>query len=331
MMRKIVLDTVLFAMVVTMLTSCYYKQQLSPDAWSLTEKQQDSISFYTTHHYTLNYNFVVKADSLTLIEAEPEELVDGMMIDSITVKRHDHLVVADIHTVSRDSVDSVWVKVARDQATIGWIHECDLLKGVEPDDPISQFIDIFSNVHLLIFLVIICVIVVAYLMHYLLKRNAMIVHFHDIDSFYPTLLCLIVASSATLYACIQMYVPETWRHFYYHPTLNPFGLPFVLGIFIVSVWSMVIVFLASLEDCYRQLSLSDTLLYMLGLVGICAVDYVIFSISTLYYIGYFFLVVYIIFALYRYFRFSRCNLKCGNCGAKLHQKGKCPRCGAINE
>ena len=39
-----------------------------------------------------------------------------------------------------DSVDSVWVKVARDQETMGWVHEKELLEKVVPVDSVSQFI-----------------------------------------------------------------------------------------------------------------------------------------------------------------------------------------------
>lgn len=316
---------------VAMLCGCYYETPQTPDAWNLTEKQIDSLSFSTTHHYSQNYNFIVTADSLVLVEQQPEELVSDFHTDSLMVYRGDRLVVADIQMIPADSIDSVWVKVARDQSTLGWVHETTLLKGVEPDDPISQFINTFSNSHLLIFLVIICFISVAYLMHYLLKRRAKIVHFNDIDSFYPTLLTLIVASAATLYASIQMFVPETWRHFYYHPTLNPFGLPFILAVFIIAVWSIVIVSLAALQDALQQLYKGESILYMLGLMGVCAVDYVIFSIFTLYYIGYFLLAAYFVFAFWMYFHHSRCYYLCGNCGVKLHKKGKCPHCGAVNE
>jgi len=322
---------IIFLMMIIMTSSCYYQEQRSPDAWTLTDEQEDSISFYTTHHYTLNYNFVVKADSLMLIEQQPEEVVNGMMIDSIAVYKHDNIVVADIHSLPTDTVDSIWIKVARDQATIGWIHESDLLKGVEPNDPISKFIDFFSNTHLLIFMVVICFIVVAYVLRYILKRNAKIVHFNDIDSFYPTLLCLLVASGATLYASIQLFVPDTWRHFYYHPTLNPFGLPLILSIFVSSVWAIVIALLAALEDTFRLMPVGEGVLYLLGLGGICAIDYVVFSISTLYYMGYALLVVYFIFSFYLYFKKSRSHYLCGNCGAIMHSKGKCPHCGAYND
>jgi len=308
-----------------LLASCYNQGPQTPDAWDLTEKQLDSISFFTTHHYTQNYNFVVNAESLPLSD-EPFE----MAFDTLYVVKGERLVVADIKTIPADSIDSVWVKVARDQMTQGWIRESEMLEGVSPDDPISQFIDFFSDTHLLVFLAFLIIVIVAYGLYRLNKRNAYIVHFNDIDSFYPTLLCLLIAVSATLYASIQMFGAETWRHFYYHPSLNPFALPLHLGLFVASVWAIIIVGVAAMDDVIRHLSGGDAILYLGGLAGVCAVDYVVFSVSTLYYIGYLLLIAYIIFAVYRYIHHARHRYVCGNCGAKLRKKGTCPHCGTMN-
>lgn len=317
---------ILFMMLsVCVLVSCYNQGPQTPDAWDLTEKQLDSISFFTTHHYTQNYNFIVNVQSLPLSD-EPFE----MAFDTIYVVKGERLVVADIQTIPADSIDSVWVKVARDQMTQGWIRESEMLEGVSPDDPISQFIDFFSNTHLLIFLAFLIIIIVAYGLYRLNRRNAYIVHFNDIDSFYPTLLCLLIAASATLYASIQMFGAETWRHFYYHPSLNPFALPLHLGLFVASVWAIIIVAVAALDDVLRHLSGGDAVLYLGGLVGVCAVDYVVFSVSTLYYIGYVLLIAYVFFAVYRYLRYARRRYVCGSCGAKLREKGVCPHCGTMN-
>lgn len=310
---------------VFLLTACYNQGPQTPDAWDLTEKQLDSISFSTTHHYTQNYNFVVKAESLPLSD-EPGD----MAFDTLYVVKGEHLVVADIKTISTDSIDSVWVKVARDQMTQGWIHESEMLSGVSPDDPISQFIDFFSNTHLLIFIAILVVVVVAYGLYRLNRRNAYIVHFNDIDSFYPTLLCLLVAISATLYATIQMYEAESWRHFYYHPSLNPFTLPLHLGLFVTSVWAIIIIGVAAFDDVIHHLSSGDAVLYLGGLAGVCAVVYVVFSVFTLYYIGYLLLIAYLFFSVYRYLRYAHHRYVCGHCGMRLSVKGRCPRCGMIN-
>ena len=307
-MRKII--SLFFFILV--LSGCYNRGQITPDAWDLTSKQIDSISFYTTHHYTQNYNFVVTGDSLVLVAQQPEDMsvpdvvsleieseTGEMQKDSITIHKSERIVVADIKTIPADTIDSVWVKVARDQLTFGWIHESELLEKVSPDDPISQFIDLFSNVHLLAFLAIIVVAGVAYGIRRLMRLGAKIVHFNDIPSFYPTLLCLLVSSSAVLYSSIQLFGAETWRHFYYHPSLNPFALPFWLGVFVSSVWAIIIVAIATIEDVTRHLSMGSAILYLSGLAGICAFDYVVFSVGTLYFIGYPLLIAYYVFAIKR--------------------------------
>ncbi len=316
---------ILLATIVLFCSSCYNHRQHTPDAWDLTKQQIDSISFSTTHHYSQNYNFIVNSTSLPLSDALPD-----MVFDTVYVTRGERIVVAEIATVPSDTIDSVWVKVARDQITQGWIRESELLKGVSPADPISEFIDFFSNSHLLIFLAFAVVVLGAYAMRRLMRHKAYIVHFNDIDSCYPTLLCLLVAVSATVYASIQMFNPESWRHFYYHPSLNPFALPFHLGIFIASVWAMVIVAVAAFDDIYHKLSVGDALLYTAGLIAVCAVDYVVFSIFTLYYIGYLLLVVYVCYAVWRYWHYAHFRFTCGYCGQPLHQKGKCPHCGMDN-
>lgn len=306
----IVLSFVIYHLSFTV--ACYNKGPITPDAWDLTKQQLDSISFYTTHHYTQNYNFVVTGDSLVVVAQQPEDMAVPEVVsieieaigkewqkDSITLRKNERIVVADIKTVPSDTIDSVWVKVARDQLTFGWVHENELLAKVSPDDPISQFIDFFSDTHLLIFLAFCVVIVAAYGVRRLMKLGAKIVHFNDIPSFYPATLCLLVATSAVIYSSIQVFGPESWRHFYYHPSLNPFALPLHLGLFITSVWAIIIVAIATVDDVTKHLSLGESILYLGGLAAICAVDYVIFSITTLYYIGYPLLIAYYVFALRR--------------------------------
>jgi len=140
-----------------------------------------------------------------------------------------------------------------------------------------------------------------------------------------------VATSATLYSSIQLFEPEKWRHFYFHPTLNPFAVPTDLGLFLVSVWAIVIVAVAVLDDVRRQLPFGEAILYLLGLGATCAVAYIIFSVFTLYYIGYPLLVAYFVFAFWCYFRRPRPRFICGRCGGLLYHKGTCPHCGALNE
>ena len=189
--------------------------------------------------------------------------------------------------------------MARDQLTFGWIHENELLSKVSPDDPISQFIDTFSNTHLLVFLAFCVLTGAAYGLRRLMRKGSKIVHFNDIKSFYPTSLCLLIASSAVLYSSIQLFGPETWRHFYYHPSLNPFALPFWLGVFVSSVWALIIVAIATVDEVTRLLPLGEAILYLVGLAAVCAVLYTVFSITTLYYVGYPLLIAYFYFAIKR--------------------------------
>lgn len=129
----------LLCVIVLLLSACYNHGPVSPDAWDLTERQIDSLSFFTTHHYSQNYNFVVKASQMPISDE-----AGSQAFDTLYVSKGDPLVVADIKTISSDTIDSVWVKVARDQMTQGWIRESEMLPCVSPNDPISQFIDFFQ-------------------------------------------------------------------------------------------------------------------------------------------------------------------------------------------
>ena len=298
---------------------------------TFSQRQLDSLSFASTHHYSQGYNFVVRGDSIELIKQQPEELLSHLPTDSFAIRKHEHVVVADIRKLPNDTVDSIWVQLATADYRFGWVRESKMIKKVVPDDPISQFISTFSDVHLLIFLIVIVLFSLFYLVRKISSRNAHIVHFNDIRSFYPTLLCLLVACSAALYALIQMYAPEVWQHFYYHPTLNPFSQPPIMEVFLVSVWLMLIVGLAAVDDARHQLPAGEALLYTAGLAAVCAFDYIVFSLTTLYYIGVPLFFVYLWYALRQYYRHSRYIYICGNCGALLRRKGRCPQCGLMNE
>lgn len=266
---------------------------------TLTPAQQDSINFAKTHHYSENFNFVVRKDSVVLLRQQPEEYLSQMMTDSFSVYRNERMVVADIRIYPDDAVDSVWVYLATEQSEFGWIRESKLLKTVDPDDPISQFISIFSDTHLLIFLVVISLIGVGYLFRKIRKHNAKIVHFNDISSFYPAALALLVAAAATFYATIQLFAPEAWREFYFHPSLNPFSQPPLLAVFLASVWSLLIVAIAAVDEVLHSLRFNEAFLYLCGLAAVCAFNYIVFSITTLYYIGYPLFIAYMYWAVKR--------------------------------
>lgn len=253
-------------LVVLLLSSCYHKMAPSrfrivdslttsrPDTLArLDSVQLDSLYFVYTHHYHVGFNFVTRGKHLFLTRQQPEEIVTGLPVDSFAVDKGKHLVVADVRILSTDPVDSVWVQVATEDSRFGWVHERRLLHEVDPDDPISQFISFFSNVHLLVFLIVISIIAIVYAVIKLRRGRVKLVHFNDIDSFYPSLLALIVAASATFYASIQLFAPDQWRAFYFNPSLNPFSQPLLLEIFLVLVWAMPIAALAAIDDVWRKL------------------------------------------------------------------------------
>ena len=303
--RKSTIWQVLLLGILLMLSSCYHRHNSHQQHAAMVEysdRQLDSISFSTTHHYTNKFNFLVFKDSLELIRQQPEEYISGLPVDTFAVKKNHLLVVTDIRMVPQDSIDSVWVQLATENNDFGWIQESKLLPSVVPDDPISEFIMTFSNVHLLIFLVVIVVITMAYLVRKVFHSNGKIVHFNDIDSPYPVTLVLLVSISAAFYGWIQSFEPEVWRHFYFHPSLNPFAVPHLLGVFLALVWAVLIVALACVDEVYHRLTFGEGLLYLGGLAGVCALDYIIFSVLSLYYIGYVLLIAYIYFAIRAYRR-----------------------------
>ena len=303
--RKSTIWQVLLLGILLMLSSCYHlynSHQQHAAMVEYSDRQLDSISFSTTHHYTNKFNFLVFKDSLELMRQQPEEYISGLPVDTFAVKKNHLLVVTDIRMVPQDSIDSVWVQLATENNDFGWIQESKLLPRVVPDDPISEFIMTFSNVHLLIFLVVIVVITMAYLVRKVFHSNGKIVHFNDIDSPYPVTLVLLVSISAAFYGWIQSFEPEVWRHFYFHPSLNPFAVPHLLGVFLALVWVVLIVALACVDEVYHRLTFGEGLLYLGGLAGVCALDYIIFSVLSLYYIRNILLIDYIYFAIRAYRR-----------------------------
>lgn len=317
------------------LTGCYNKNTQPVSEFNVMTIQDstttDTMSFSTFHHYNVGYNFMVRGDSLQIISQHPRAIISHLVIDSVNISKGKQLMVADICIIPNDSVDSVWVQLASETGSIGWVHEKEMLKKVVPTDPISQFIMFFSDSHIMVAILILAVLAAAYTFRKISRRNAPIVHLRDIPSAYPTLLCIIVAASATFYASLQMFEAEAWQEFYFHPSLNPFRMAPILSVFISSVWAMLIISVAVIDDVRHHLNFDDAIIYLAGLAGVCAMLYIIFSISTLYYIGYPLLVAYSWFAISRYIRHSRNKYLCGNCGKGLAHKGKCPHCGAINE
>lgn len=161
----------LFSASALILSSCYNQADLNLSMIdsTLTDTQRDSITFINQHHYGVNYNFIITVDSVVLIKQQPEEYLEGLIIDSFAVYKDAPVVVADFKTFPTDTIDSIWVQVASSEYDSGWIHESALHDSSVPDDPISRFIKTFSDIHLLIFIIIIAVISSIYIIFHLIK------------------------------------------------------------------------------------------------------------------------------------------------------------------
>lgn len=277
--------------------------------WTLTPQQRDSIRFSQTHHYNVGYNFILTSDTLLLLPS-PEGMDFNLdyVRDSAVLRAGDDFVVTDIYRVDNpDSVrtDSVWLRIGTYGAPLGWVGERQVLDRATPVDPISRFIHFFSGSHLMFFYGI--VLIVAIIIVYRLSRHKRIwlVHFHDIPSPYPTAFCVSMATAAILYATIQMFWPDMWEEFYFHPSLNPLGHPFVLSLFLVLVWLSVILLLSVVFDLHDKLSFSNLLSYFAGLLAWGGLLYIVLTLTTKIYVGYAIYVLYVIFAIARYLANNR--------------------------
>lgn len=319
-----------------MLAGCHYRQEATEEEEGENQELPggiDSVAFRQTHHYWTGYNLVA-TDSITL-QASQDSVRAAQMafISDNKIYRNDPLVVAAVVIVPADTIDTVWVKVARDQLTQGWVRESELLDKAVPDDPISKFIHRFSRGRS--FYVVCCFgIAVAFLLLQLFRhKHLRMVHFRDISSFYPTLLCITVSGAAALYGSIQRFVPETWEEFYFHPTLNPLhpDLPLILALFIASVWTMIIVGVAVVEELRRQPDLGDGLAYLASLGGVCMLLYLVFTQTVPLYFGYPLLLAYWAWAVMRYVRHRPSHFLCGNCNNPIPTGTDiCPKCGMRN-
>lgn len=254
------LSLLLLPVLFSFLFSCRYQVPES-SLKAVSQKTKDSVDYLPEHYYTLNSNFEVTSDSL-LLQQLP-------LIDVLPVYKGEKLVVAEFMVQAADTVDSVWVKVARDQETMGWVREGELLKKVVPVDPISQFIHLFSSSHTVAFFVILALFGMGYLYRAVRKKRLQLIWFNDIDSIFPNILTLLMATAATLYSSIQHFVPDIWERFYYNPSLNPLDLPFILSLFMFNVWGIVLVGLATLDDLFHQVRVEAAFFYLLGLMSCC--------------------------------------------------------------
>ncbi|WP_308763388.1 hypothetical protein [uncultured Bacteroides sp.] len=301
-------------------TACHYRTSLSSVE---KESSKDSVAAVVRERpYALNSNFRVTTDTLWLHQLP--------LLDSIPVREGDELVVAEITARKEMEGDSVWVKVARDQETIGWVPERQLLSHIVPVDPISRCIHLFSNSHALPFFLVLAVFFLCFVYRALRRKQIKLIWLNDIDSVFPITLSWLMAAAATLYNSMQHFVPETWERYYYDPSLNPFDLPFVLGLFVLSVFLILLLGVALLDDLFHQTTMEVAFFYLLGLASCCIFLYIFFTYLWVY-LAYVAFIAYSVWCVRRLRKANSYPYACGACGAKMRSKGICPHCGALNE
>lgn len=301
-------------------TACHYRTSLSSTG---ERNPNDSVvKVVRERPYALNSNFRVTVDTLWLHQLP--------LLDSIPVKEGDELVVAEITARKEMEGDSVWVKVARDQETIGWVPERQLLSHIVPVDPISRCIHLFSNSHALPFFLVLAVFFLCFVYRALRRKQIKLIWLNDIDSVFPITLSWLMAAAATLYNSMQHFVPETWERYYYDPSLNPFDLPFVLGLFVLSVFLILLLGVALLDDLFHQTTMEVAFFYLLGLASCCIFLYIFFTYLWVY-LAYLAFIAYSVWCVRRLRKANSYPYACGACGAKMRSKGICPHCGALNE
>ena len=317
------------SLVDTVLPEHLTASEQQPDSQVFSPQQIDSLTFRLTHHYSIGFNLLVKADSLMLVPREGE-----LLADTSYVYKGDLLVVAETKRMESapDSLPSYLIKVAHDQQTMGWIQESDLLRGTTPNDSISQLLDVLASSRAIWMSSLVVLGLLGLLIykrgHHL--RDYMLFIF-SLDSFCTSFFLMLVACMASLYASVQNFVPEFWQEYYYHPTLNPLLLPGVMACLVTLVWLIIIAYVAVVIEVYNHFFFLRGMAYLLEVSGLAMFIYLLVSWTTLIYIGYLILPVLLIPLLYLYCRHARCKYLCGKCGHKIHKRGVCPYCGAVNE
>ena len=269
---------ILISIILHSLTSLHAQQPVVLDSdtlLELTHQQADSLSFRFMHHYTINFNFLIVVDSMALVPHETD------IIDTCYVYKDDVVVVADIRYSNQGDV---WIKLFCDQMTMGWVKETELLKCAIPNDRISEALFWLSGsrgvwMSLLLLLGI-------FGFFFMMKRKRKIHVFQKqtprIVTLYSVMLVMLVIVLATLYAGIQTFAPEYWQEYYFHPTLNPLMLPNIMALLVLSVWLVVIVFIALIFVIYDYFFFAEGVYYLLETTGICMLAYLMISWMILF-------------------------------------------------
>lgn len=335
----------------SLLTSCYHVG---------SDEQKSQLR----QHVEVGYNLIVLSDTLVLSEVLPDGaalsteatvplLNETGTPERIVIRRGDNIAIADILTVpatdtlaasaGADSV--VYVRVARDQQTIGWVGEHELLASASPVDPISRILRFFSRSDVLLAFslvaVLFCVIAFApcRLAGKLSHRVGSPTYWNYVSGA-TVLLPLLISLSAALCAYIQTSQAWAWHHFYFHPTLSPLSAPWPVSILLLLLWASLICTLAALDELVSLTPLARLPRRLFQLFSLCLLLWMVFSLCTLAGPAVLLLVLGVVAAAW--YKFSPCTIRqlfsrhyarflCGSCGAPMHSKGRCPHCGADNE
>lgn len=269
---------------------------------TLTPVQRDSLEFRLRHHYSEGFNFRVTADSLQLvprIESLP-------LTDTSIVHQGDLLVVAEVaRKESADSLapDTFLIKVAHDQLTQGWVEESELLRSVVPDDSISQLLHSLTSSRGIWMNLLVLIGLLSFVLyrHVSTNRDWLSLLRHS-DSWYAPLLLTLVILLAATYASVQLWVPEFWQEYYFHPTLNPLLLPCVMCWMMVLVWLIIVTFIALIIEIYHRYFFLQGLVYLVEVLGLAMLAYLIVSWTAQIYVGYLLALVLIILVWHFFLR-----------------------------
>ena len=102
---------------------------------------------------------------------------------STSLQQWDAVVVTNVTSVPTDTIDSMWVMLARDPQTIGWVRANELHDRVVPDNIISRFIYLFSSWSMLLVLSVLALGVIFFGIQNLRHARFQMVHVNDIKEF----------------------------------------------------------------------------------------------------------------------------------------------------
>lgn len=289
------------------------------------EKQRETLSPYEVDGevppYGRNYNFIVTADSLRL-KGEANDRQETVL------HKRDAIVVSEFSVAGSDSAEMLWVKVARDQSSQGWISGAELTGSTVPADPVSQFLMLFGRNKCTYFICALLCFLFFFALRKMKRKSSPVA---GIVSAYPSVLCFVAVLSSTVYVYVSRHSPELWAYYFYNPVLNPFELPLPLSVLVSCVWLMVMMLVAVIDDLTRVYTVYTFYNLMIAFSG-CVICYILpvllcgYSLTAVYLFFLFVLVVAVrnvVFAV-------GCRYRCGNCGSILRDKGSCHWCGYDN-